>query len=181
MTSPAFGPSSLTVPIESGAPALVATAARTSMWCPPNESCRSLVGRSGRHHARDARCLPRSILEEARRLGGVGGEEVHQGRGQAIVWLEVKLLQPRANRPHLIGIGTGLDDRRDEGGELRRLPAGLLRQLGVDEIQAVERMLLVLDSAIQVNAAALAGVPLDGPPPFHDVRLVVIPGTPPLS
>ena len=36
-----------------------------------------------------------------------------------------------------------------------------LRQLGVDEVEAVERMVLVLDAAVHVHAAAVAGMALD--------------------
>src|SRR6185437_6088478 len=60
------------------------------------------------------------------------------------------------------GPGARLDDRGDEGGEFRRRPTAILRELGVDEVEAVEGVRRVLDAAVHVDAALLAGVTLDG-------------------
>src|SRR6185436_6336294 len=43
----------------------------------------------------------------------------------------------------------------------RRLPALFLGELGVDEVEAKERMALVLDAPVHVHAAFLAGITLD--------------------
>ena len=67
----------------------------------------------------------RLLLQRARRLGDMRRDVVHQRRRQGVVGLQVKLLEPSAHRVHVLRIGAGFDDRRDEGGELRRLPARL--------------------------------------------------------
>src|ERR1700722_4258726 len=128
-TSPAFGPSSCTVSIARGLPASNATAALTSIG---------------------------STLQNAGGFGNVRRDEIHQRRRQAIVGLEFQFPQPGAYGTHLARIRAGFNDRGDERGDLRRRPAALGRQFGVDEIQAVERMPGLLDAAVQVGAAHLA-------------------------
>ena len=49
-----------------------------------------------------------------------------------------------------------------------------LEQFGVDEVEAVERMALVLDAAIHMRAAGLAGVPLDRRRRIDDLQLVAV-------
>src|ERR1700687_81272 len=99
--------------------------------------------------------------QHAFRLGGVRRDGIHQRRRQAIIGLQFELLETRADRTHLIGPRTGFDDRGDECRELRRRPASVVGELRVDEIEAVEGMRLVLDPAVHVHAAVLAGVALD--------------------
>src|SRR6476620_2372822 len=44
----------------------------------------------------------------------------------------------------------------------------------MDEVEAVERVSLVLDAAVHVRAAGLAGVPLDSLRGIDDVKLIAI-------
>lgn len=66
-----------------------------------------------------------------------------------------------------------LDDGGDKGSELRLLPALLVRELDVDEVQALEGVVL-LDAAEHVNTAVAAGVSLDGSILVDDGELVTI-------
>src|SRR5258706_2408420 len=109
-------------------------------------------------------------------LRRLGGERVHQRRTQAVVRLQAELLDPAAHFAHLARIETRLDDRRHECRELRFLPAGLRRQFGVDEVQAVERVLVVLYAAIQVYAAAGTGMALDRRVGVDDLQFVAVLG-----
>src|SRR5262249_15510092 len=93
-------------------------------------------------------------------------------RREAIVGLKAELPQPGAYRRHLIRLGTRFDDRGHEGGELRRRPAALRRQFGVNEIETVEGVLGVLDATIHVHAAPRAGVALDRRIAVHDLEFV---------
>jgi hypothetical protein len=105
-------------------------------------------------------------------LGDVGRNRVHQGRRQAVIGLQSQLLQARPDRRHLRRIGAGLDDGRNKGGELRRRPAANSREFGMHEIEAVERMRLVLDAAVHMHAAAGAGMTLDGRVGVDDLQLL---------
>src|SRR5262249_7671876 len=69
-----------------------------------------------------------------------------------------------------------LDDGRDERRKLRRRPAAVLRQLGMDEVEAVEGMLLVLDTSVHVRPAARACVALNGRLLVDDLELVAVSG-----
>src|SRR5580704_14864207 len=89
------------------------------------------------------------------------GDSVHQWRRQAVVWLQSEFLQLAANSRHSLRIDAAFDQRRHEGGEIRGRPAGLLEQLGMHEVEAMERMARILDAAVHVNPAPLAGVALD--------------------
>src|SRR5262245_21316683 len=91
-------------------------------------------------------------------LGDMRRDRVHQAGRQAVVWLEAELLEPAADRRHLARRRAGFDDRRNEGRKLRRRPALVLRELGVNEVEAVERVFGVLDAAVHVHAATGTGV-----------------------
>lgn len=75
--------------------------------------------------------------------------------------IEPDFLQPRENASHLLRLDARLDHGRHAGGELRRLGALFLERFGVDEVEATERMVLVLNAAAHVGPAGLAGVALD--------------------
>jgi MFS family permease len=92
----------------------------------------------------------------------VRGDGVHQCRGQTVVRLELQFLQSRAHLAHAIGLESRLDDGRHERREFGSGPAAVLRELDVHEVEAIERMVLVLDAAVQVNATPRARVSLDG-------------------
>src|SRR6185437_5840180 len=107
--------------------------------------------------------VPRgSVRQGARSLRDVGGDRVHQRRRQAIIGLKAKLLQSAADRAHPVRADARFDHRGDERGEFRGGPALLLEPFGMDEVEPIEWMALVLDAAIHVNAAFLAGVAMDG-------------------
>src|SRR6266498_1640605 len=115
-----------------------------------------------------------SRAQHAGGLGRLGRDEIHERRGQAIVRLELEFPQPCPDRAHVIGAGARLDDRRNKCRELRRRPARFVRALGVNEIESVQRMALVLDPAIHVDAALLAGMPLNRRLGIHDRELVPV-------
>src|SRR5712692_11053050 len=102
------------------------------------------------------RSVLRSRLQHARRLGDMRCDRVHQWRRETVVRLEAELAQSAAYTVLLRRVGAALDDRRDERGEAWRRPARVGRQFGVNEIEAIERMVGVLDPAIHMYPAALA-------------------------
>src|SRR5215211_7115480 len=102
------------------------------------------------------------------------GDGVHQGRREAIIGLEAKLLEPGPDFAHLLRRKARLDDRGDKGGEFRCCRTRLLKQLGMDEIQSIEWMVLVLDATIHMNAARRAGVSLDRGARVDDPELVFV-------
>jgi hypothetical protein len=52
----------------------------------------------------------------------------------------------------------------------------ILGKLGVHEIEAIERMLRVLDAAVHVNPAPSASIALNGRVGIHDLELVGVVG-----
>src|ERR1700683_1302298 len=104
----------------------------------------------------------RSALQRAGSLPDVGRDGIHQWRAQAVVGLEAELFEPATHFTHARRIETLLDDRGHEGRKLRFAPALIGGQLGMHEIQAVERMAGILDAAEHMYAAALAGGALNG-------------------
>src|SRR5215469_11676863 len=145
-----------------------------------------------RHARRRARSRPRSARLPLRRrfttfaaasddrLGrqhafcfrGVRGHRVHQRRRETVIGLEAELLQASAHLTHPRGREPGLDDGRDERGEVRRRPALLAEELRMHEVEPVERVILVLDPAVHVHAAARAGVALDRGVGVDDLQLL---------
>lgn len=93
-------------------------------------------------------------------LSSEGSDQVHQRRRKGIVGLETVGLELAAHLINTLGVEALLDDGRDEGSELGLLPALLVRELDVNEVEAVEGVLL-LDAAEEVDTAVLAGVALD--------------------
>ena len=61
---------------------------------------------------------------------------------------------------HVLGVVALLDDRGHESGKLRLLPALLVRQLDMDEVEPLKGMISD-DAAEHVDAALLTGVALD--------------------
>src|SRR6202171_4475530 len=104
----------------------------------------------------------------------MGVDRIHQGWRQAIIGLESEFLETRADPRHLVRFDAGLDHGRYERRKSRRGRALLLEQFGMDEVEAVERMRLVLDAAVHMGAARLAGVPLDGRRGIDDLKLVAV-------
>src|SRR5882672_4331094 len=90
----------------------------------------------------------------------MGGDRIHQGWRQAIIGLESEFLETRTDAGHLVRFDAGLDHGRYEGRKSRRGRALLLEQFGMDEVEAVERMRLVLDAPVHMGAADLAFVML---------------------
>jgi hypothetical protein len=88
-------------------------------------------------------------------------DRVHQRRRETVVRLGSELTQSAAHGVLIRRVGATLDDRGDERSEARRRPARFGRQFSVNEIEAVERMFGVLDPAVHMYAAALAGVTLN--------------------
>ena len=87
----------------------------------------------------------------------------------------MQLLEARAHRVHSLRIVALLDDRGDECGELRRLPALRVAQFDMDEVQSLEGMILD-DPAEHVSAAGLARVPLDRRALIHDMEFFFVRG-----
>src|ERR1700712_1162647 len=105
--------------------------------------------------------LPPAAREAARSgcLGfrHVGGNRIHQRRRQAVVGIKPEFFQTRPDPVHLGRLDAGFDHRRYERGKSGRGPSAFLEQFGMDEVEAVERMRLVLDTAVHMGAADCAG------------------------
>lgn len=71
---------------------------------------------------------------------------VHQIWGQAVIGFQADRAQALADSLHLRWRCSGFDDGGHERRESRRSPSALWRKLGVDEVQAIKRMVLVLDA-----------------------------------
>ena len=80
----------------------------------------------------------RLLFQRAGRLRDMRRDVVHQRGREGIVRLQVKLFEPCAHCIHIFRIGAGFDDRRDEGGKLRRLPATFREELRTDEVEPIE-------------------------------------------
>src|SRR6266700_638260 len=104
----------------------------------------------------------------------MGGDRIHQGWRQAIIGLESELPETRTDAGHLVRFDAGLDHGRYERRKPRSCRALLLEQFGMDEVEAVERMRLVLDAPVHMGAADLAGVPLDRRRGVDDLKLVAV-------
>src|SRR5436190_2117439 len=91
---------------------------------PRSEAVRS-PKRSRPAHARGAIFPAAAALrgEHALRLGRMGRDEIHERRRQAVVGLQLKLLQPCTDLTHASRWESRLDDRGDERGEPWGLPA----------------------------------------------------------
>ena len=102
------------------------------------------------------------------------GDRVHQRRVEAVVGLQPLAAQRAAHFVHLRGRRAALDDRRDEGREARAFPALLRRQLRMDEVETMERVILVLDPAVHVHATLGARIALDCCLLVDDLQLVLV-------
>jgi len=105
--------------------------------------------------------------------GGPGGDGVHQRGRQSIVGLEAKILELSSD---LVGLVSGealLNDGRDKGGELRLLPALVIRELDVDKVETLEGV-IILNAAEEMNAAVTAGVSLNSSALVNDSELVTV-------
>src|SRR4051812_19573013 len=89
-------------------------------------------------------------------------DELHQRRGQRVVWLQAKRPQTRADAVELRRVHARFGDRGDKAGEFRRGRAFAVEELWMDEIEPVERMRLILDAPVHVCVAVLASIALDG-------------------
>lgn len=99
---------------------------------------------------------------------------IHQPRTQNIIANQPFLLKLPPHIAHALRLHKpSLDHTRRERRELRLLPAPVLAQLDVHEIQAFERV-VDLDAAEQVHAALLARVALDGGVLVDDGQLVAV-------
>jgi hypothetical protein len=103
-------------------------------------------------------------------LSSEGSNKIHQRGRQSIVGIKTVSLELGANGIHALRVISLLDDGRNEASELRLLPALLLRQLGVDEVQSVEGVGR-LDAAVHMDAAVGAGVALDDGGGVDDLEL----------
>lgn len=105
--------------------------------------------------------------------GGPRSDGVHQRGRQSIVGLEAKVLELLSNLVGLVSREALLDDGRDKGGELRLLPALLIRELDVDKVETLEGV-IVLNATEQVNTAVTAGVSLNSSALVNDGELVTV-------
>jgi hypothetical protein len=104
---------------------------------------------------------------------GPRGNGVHQRGRQSIVGLEAKILELSSD---LVGLVSGealLNDGRDKGGELRLLPALVIRELDVDKVETLEGV-IILNAAEEMNAAVTAGVSLNSSALVNDSELVTV-------
>jgi hypothetical protein len=100
---------------------------------------------------------------------------IHEGRRQHIVGLQPHRPELGAHVIHPLRVEPLLDDGRHKRRELGFLPALVFRQLDVDEIQSLERVVL-LDATEQVHAALLARMSLDHGALVDDLELVAVGG-----
>src|SRR5258708_4591531 len=91
----------------------------------------------------------------------VRGDVIHQCRRQAIIGLESEFLEARSDRWQLGRLDAGLDHRGHKRGKSRSGRAAFGEQFGMDEVETIERMALVLDAAVHMGTANLASMPLD--------------------
>lgn len=132
------------------------------------------------HHELDSKnhtyVLDNLRRQSTRLLGRPGGNGVHQRGGQRIVRLQTDTLELAADTVHARRVKALLDEGRDKGSKLRLLPvAGRRGQLGVHKVEAVEGVGL-FNAAVQVDAAVLAGVALDGGGLVDNGQLVLVGG-----
>ena len=102
-------------------------------------------------------------------------DQIHQHRTQNIICRQPLLLELLSHSIDLVRLEALLDDTAHERRELRLLPSLGVAQFGVDEVQALEGV-LVVNATEQMNAALLAGVTLDGRAWVEDVELVAVGG-----
>lgn len=86
---------------------------------------------------------------------------IHQRRAQRIIRLQPLTLERLPDLVHPLRIKPLLNNAAHKRSKLRLLPALLVAQLDVDEIEALEGM-VALDAAKQVHAAVFARVALNG-------------------
>src|SRR5437016_3974629 len=104
----------------------------------------------------------------------MGCDRIHQRRRQAVIGLKPEFLETRPDPAHLGGTDAGFDHRGYECRKSRSRPAAFGEKFGMDEIETVERMALVLDAAVHMRAASLAGVTLDRRRRVNDLELVAV-------
>lgn len=100
---------------------------------------------------------------------------IHERRREGVICRQALGGEGAADVVHLVGIEALLDDGAHECGELGLLPALVLGELDVDEVEALEGVVL-LDAAEEVDAALAAGVALDHSLRVDDLELVGIGG-----
>ncbi|KAG7149895.1 hypothetical protein HYQ46_001185 [Verticillium longisporum] len=103
----------------------------------------------------------------------MASDGIHERRVQSIIGLEAKRLELS---PHVVNVSRVealLDDRSHKTGKLGLLPALLIGQLGMDKVEALEGVVL-LDTAIQMNAAAGASVAQDSGARVDNGQLVAV-------
>lgn len=105
-----------------------------------------------------------------RLLSSVSSDEIHKGRRQCIVCLQPHRLELAADLAHTVRVEALLDDRGNEGSKLRLLPALLVGQLDVNEVETLKWM-VDLDATEQVHSTLLASVSLDGGALVDDLEL----------
>src|SRR6202140_3855588 len=108
------------------------------------------------------------------RFRQMGGDRIHQRRRQTIIGLKPEFLETRPDRTHLGGVDAGLNHRGHERRKSRSCRTAFCEKLGMDEVQAIERMRLVLDPAVHMRTANPASVPLDRRRCVDDVKLVAV-------
>lgn len=99
---------------------------------------------------------------------------IHQRWREAIVRRQPEFYQPCPDRAHVIRARTGFDNRRNECCEFRRCPADLFRSLGMNEIEPVKRMALILNPAIHMDTAIVACMPLNSSLGIHYFEFIPI-------
>src|SRR3981081_3428779 len=114
------------------------------------------------------------------RFRHVGGDRIHQCRGQTIVRLKPKFLEARSDRRHLRWIDAGLDHRGHKRCKLRSGRTTFREQLRMDEVQSVERMRAIFDAAVHMRAASTASMPLDRCRRVDHAKLVAVPENSPI-
>src|SRR6202048_2250637 len=125
----------------------------------------------GNDHRRE---LTRALGSGRFRFRHMGSDRIHQRRRQTIIGLKPKLTKARPDPVHLRGGNAGFDHRRYECRKSRSCPAAFGEKFGMDEVETIERMPLVLDAAVHMRPAILAGVALDRRRRVDNLQLVAV-------
>src|SRR5258708_13861434 len=99
------------------------------------------------------------------------GNVIHQCGRQTIIRLKSELLETRSDPWQFGRVDAGLDHRGHKRRKSRGFPTAFGEKFGMDEVETMERMPLILDAAVHMRAANLAGVPLDRRPRVANLQL----------
>src|SRR5258708_12827880 len=102
------------------------------------------------------------------------GNVIHQCGRQTIIRLKSELLETRSDPWQFGRVDAGLDHRGHKRRKSRGFPTAFGEKFGMDEVETMERMPLILDAAVHMRTANLTTRPLYRRPRLHTLDLVAI-------